>query len=319
MMTQRKMLGVGVVIASASFKCSRLAGPSSGGLSRGEKMKNPNSSTGARTPARDYALGHSDAELDRLAVQARLVDPITRGFFRDAGIVPGMRVLDVGSGVGDVAFLAAGLVGDTGEVVGVDRAPAALVTARERADAMSLRHVSFREGDPADMAFEQPFDAVVGRYVLMFQREPTTMLKKLVAHLRPGGIVVFHEPDWNSARSFPPVPTYDRCCRWIVDTLRLSGADPRMGIKLHATFVAAGLPPPSMRLESVIGGGANSSDQVHFKTDLARTLVPEMERLSVATAREVDAQTLAERVLNEIIGSASVIVGRSEIGAWSRA
>jgi SAM-dependent methyltransferase len=257
--------------------------------------------------------------MDRLKAQARLIDPITRGFFRDAGMVPGMRVLDVGSGAGDVAFLAAGLVGDTGEVVGVDRAPAALVAARERADALTLRHVSFRQGDPADMTFEQPFDVVVGRYVLMFQHDPTSMLRKLVAHVRPRGVVVFHEPDWNSARSFPPVPTYDRCCRWIVDTLRLSGADPRMGIKLHATFVAAGLPAPSMRLESVIGGGANSSDQVHFKTDLARTLVPEMERLSVATAREVDAQTLAERVLNEIIGSASVIVGRSEIGAWSRA
>jgi len=264
-------------------------------------------------------LGHSDGELDRLAVQARLIDPITRGFFHDAGIVPGMRVLDVGSGAGDVAFLAAGLVGDTGEVVGVDRAPAALGVARGRANAMSLRNVSFREGDPADMTFEQPFDAVVGRYILMFQRDPTSMLRKLVAHVRPGGVVVFHEPDWDSVRSFPPVPTYDRCCRWIVETLRLSGVDSRMGIKLHATFVAAGLPAPSMRLESVIGGGANSSDQVHFKTDLARTLVTEMERLGVVTASELDAQTLAVRVLDEIIGSASVVVGRSEIGAWSRA
>jgi len=229
-----------------------------------------------------------------------------------------MRVLDVGSGAGDVAFLAADLVRDMGQVVGVDRAPAALVAARGRADALSLRNVSFREGDPADMTCEQPFDAVVGRYVLMFQHDPTTMLRKLVAHVRPGGVVVFHEPDWDSARSFPPAPTYDRCCQWIVETLRLSGADPRMGVKLYATFVAAGLPAPSMRLESVIGGGANSSDQVYFKTDLARTLVPEMERLGVATEREVDAQTLAERVLDEIIGSASVIVGRSEIGAWSR-
>ena len=121
------------------------------------------------------------------------------------------------------------------------------------------------------------------------------------------------------ARSFPPVPTYDRCCRWIVETLRLSGADPRMGVKLHATFVAAGLPAPSMRLESVIGGGVNSSDHVHLKTDLARTLVPEMERFGVATTGEVEIETLAERVLAEVIANASVIAGRSEIGAWSRA
>jgi hypothetical protein len=71
-----------------------------------------------------------------------------------------------------------------------------------------------------------------------------------------------------------------------------------MGIKLHTTFVAAGLPALSMRLESAIGGGASSSDQVHFKTDLARTLVPEMERLGVVTAGEVNAQTLANRVLD---------------------
>jgi 2-polyprenyl-3-methyl-5-hydroxy-6-metoxy-1,4-benzoquinol methylase len=265
-----------------------------------------------------YVLGHSDRELERLAVQARLVDPITRRFFRDAGIVPGMRVLDVGCGSGDTAFLAADLVGDTGEVVGVDRAPAALVAARARADARSLHNVSFRAGDPADMTFEQPFDAVIGRYVLVFQHDPATMLRKLVAHVRPGGVVAFHEPDFDSERSYPSVPTYDRCCRWVAETLRLSGADPRMGIKLHAMFVAAGLPAPSLRLESVITGGANSADHVQFKTELACTLVPEMERLGVATAGEVDSETLAERVLAEVIATGSVIVGRSEIGAWSR-
>ena len=112
--------------------------------------------------------------------------------------------------------------------------------------------------------------------------------------------------------------TYDRCCRWVAETLRLSGADPRMGIKLYPAFVAAGLPAPSLRLKSVITGGVNSPDHVQFKTDLARTLVPEMERLGVATAAEVDSETLAERMLAEVIARGSVIVGRSEIGAWSR-
>jgi len=264
-----------------------------------------------------YVLGHSDRELDRLAVQARLIDPITRRFFLDAGIVPGMRVLDVGSGVGDVAFLAAELVGARGEVVGTDRALTALAVARDRADARSLHNVSFCQGDPAEMTFEQPFDAVVGRYVLMFQPNPTAILRKLAAHVRPGGVVVFHEPDRDGIRSFPPVPNYDRGCQMVDETFRLSGVDPRMGIKLHAAFVAAGLPAPTMRMEAVIGGGENSSDQVHFEMDVAWTLVPEMERLGVATADEVDIETLAERVLAEVIANSSVIVGRSEIGAWS--
>src|SRR5262249_42415688 len=151
-----------------------------------------------------------------------------------------------------------------------------------------------------------------------FQPDPTAMLQKLVAQVRPGGVVAFHEPDFASERSYPPVPTYDRCCRWVIETLRLSGADPHMGIKLCATFVAAGLPAPSLRLESIITGGANSADHVQFKTELACTLVPEMERLKVATAREVDSETLAERMLAEVMATGSVIVGRSEIGAWIR-
>ena len=72
-----------------------------------------------------YALGHSDRELQRLNVQGRLIGPITRRFFTDAGIGEGMRVLDVGSGAGDVAFLAADLIGATGEVIGTDRSAAA--------------------------------------------------------------------------------------------------------------------------------------------------------------------------------------------------
>jgi SAM-dependent methyltransferase len=278
-----------------------------------------NSSIGDSAGAsQGYVLGHSDRELKRLAVQARLVDPITRGFLRAAGICAGMRVLDVGSGAGDVAFLVADLVGEAGEVIGVDRAAPALATARKRADALSIRNVSFSEGDPVNMKFERRFDAVIGRYVLMFQRDPVAMLRGVTAHVRSGGVVVFHEPDWASARSYPSVPTYDQCCQWIVETLRLSSVDPRMGIKLHSSFVAAGLPEPSMRLESVIGGGESCADQVHFKTDLAYTLVSEMERLGVATEFEVDAETLAERVLRQVVACNGVVVGRSEIGAWSR-
>jgi SAM-dependent methyltransferase len=265
-----------------------------------------------------YVLGHSSQEIDRLATQALLVDPITRRFFREAGIGPGMRVLDVGSGAGDVTFLAAALVGASGEVVGVDRAPAALAAAKERAAARSVANVSFRAGDPASLVFEGSFDAVVGRYVLMFQRDPVAMLRTLARHLRPGGVIVFHEPDWKGARSFPPSRLYDQCCRWIADTFRASGADPHMGVKLYSTFVAAGLPAPSMQLESIVAGGVNCHDAVHFHTDLARTLIPDIERLGVASASEVDIDTLAERVFREVIANNGVIVGRSEIGAWSR-
>src|SRR5262250_2784972 len=81
----------------------------------------------------EYVLGHSERELDRLSVQAKLFEPFTRQLLQEAGLGPGMRVLDVGCGSGDVAFLAADLVGSEGSVVGVDRARAAIRRASARA------------------------------------------------------------------------------------------------------------------------------------------------------------------------------------------
>jgi ubiquinone/menaquinone biosynthesis C-methylase UbiE len=83
--------------------------------------------------AAPYVLGHSAQELQRLTLQARLLAPITRRLLLAAGVASGMRVLDVGSGMGDVAFLAAELVGPAGHVVGADlHLPRSLTPAREQ-------------------------------------------------------------------------------------------------------------------------------------------------------------------------------------------
>jgi SAM-dependent methyltransferase len=270
----------------------------------------------ASTPV--YALGHSTRELERLSTQGHLLEPLTRQLFRDAGIGPGMRVLDVGSGAGDVAFLAADLVGITGEVIGMDRSEAALDIARARAKARSLRNVSFQEGDPFEATFAQPFDAVVGRLVLMYYADPVAALRRLSGHLRPGGVVAFHEPDLNSNKSFPPARTHDRCWQWIAETFRLLGTETRMGMKLHSAFVAAGLPAPSMQIQAIIGAGASASDWLHVVAELTVTLLPEMTGLGVASAGEIGITTLADRLCAENLASGGVVLSPSLIGAWSR-
>ena len=266
-----------------------------------------------------YVLGHTDRELERLSRQARLVGPITREFFIDAGIVPGMRILDVGSGNGDVAFLAAELAGDKGSVVGVDVAPAAILAARRRVEAQSLGNVSFREGDPAGMTFDGHFDAIVGRYVLLFQADAAQMLRRLARWLEPGGVIVFHEPDWSVVRSYPAAPTYDRCCKWIIAAGKLGGSNWNMADRLYGVFRSAGLSAPTMRMKTFIGGGTKVEEWLRAVAELAETLLPAMEKFGVATAAEVDVATLAERMTQELAQTNSVIFGRSEVGAWSRA
>ena len=86
-----------------------------------------------------YVMGHSDFELQRLERQDRLIGPSTRAYLQAAGIARGMRVLDVGSGTGIVAFLAAELVGPTGEVIGIDRAQVAVSAARAGATARGVQ------------------------------------------------------------------------------------------------------------------------------------------------------------------------------------
>jgi SAM-dependent methyltransferase len=267
--------------------------------------------------SRRYVLGHADDELDRLAIQARLIEPITRRFFSAAGITQGMRVLDVGSGIGDIAFLAAELVGEVGEVIGVERAEAALKVARRRAGSLPTGNVTFLDGDPAELTFDRAFDAIVGRYVLMFQPDPAEWLRNLLRHLAPGGVVLFQEPSWTHAFSAPPVPSWQRCCRLVVEALNAGGADPEMGAKLPTVYATAGLPSPKLAMESVIGAGADGVEQVRFTTDLLVTLLPELERLGCVGPGEIDPATLADQVLADLAACGSVFVARSEIGAWA--
>src|SRR5216683_7775510 len=125
----------------------------------------------------DYAFGRSRAEYERLIEQAELFRPLTERMLRAAGIARGMRVLDVGWGVGDVSFLLAALVGPEGSVVGVDLDAEALRLAEERRTAQGITNVEFRESDARSVEAGRFFDAAVGRFVLMFMSDPTAALR----------------------------------------------------------------------------------------------------------------------------------------------
>src|SRR5512141_49981 len=101
--------------------------------------------------ASNYVLGQSDHEYERLMLQSRILRPYTEKFFRAAGLCPGMRVLDVGSGMGDVALLVADIVGPSGSVLGIARDPTALDNASRRTGEQGCSSwVEFQVGDLDD-------------------------------------------------------------------------------------------------------------------------------------------------------------------------
>ena len=95
----------------------------------------------------NYALGSSDHERQRLMRQGDALAEATERLFRRAGIEKGMRVLDVGSGSGDVAILARSLVGEAGEVIGTDRDEQQVAFAGRRARSLGYTNVSFVTSD----------------------------------------------------------------------------------------------------------------------------------------------------------------------------
>jgi ubiquinone/menaquinone biosynthesis C-methylase UbiE len=271
----------------------------------------------ARVDAPQYILGHAAEELDRLIAQAAFYGDLTEHHLRLAGLAPGMRVLDVGCGAGDVSFLAARLVGASGTVIGVDKAPEAVDLARERARMAGLTNVEFLVADVADVRLDQPVDALIGRFVLMYFAEPAAVLRRLLRHLRPGGVVAFQELHAEATTSEPRCPAYEAAVERIRQTVRRAGSDPQAGLKLWHIFREAGLPAPRLLQQARVDGGPASPIYGQL-TQLTRTLLPLMERTGVASAAEVDIETLAERLRDEAVQRNAVMVFPPLIGAWTR-
>ena len=268
-----------------------------------------------KTPT--YALGQEETEQEKLIQQSLFYEALTKEVLVRAGIVTGMRVLDVGCGVGDVSLLMASLVGPTGSVVGVDSSKESLDRVRSRASQANLKNVEFMESDIIGLVLDSLVDAIVGRFVLMFLSDPATTLRQLCEHLRPGGLGVFQEMDISGARMTPPLALCEQVLDWIRGTFQGGGVELDMGSRLFPTISQAGLPESELLLRARVEGSDDSSVYDYMAQTL-RSLLPQPEKLGVTTAEEVQIDSLADRLRKEVREARGVIVLPSLIGAWSR-
>lgn len=233
----------------------------------------------------------------------------------DAGIGPGMRVLDVGCGSGDVSFLIAEKVEADGAVVGIDQSAAALEIARQRQALPGAATPEFFNCDlhhlPASLGL---FDAVVGRRVLMYQAEPVKALRSLARLLLPGGVMVFQEHDSSlTPASLEPFPLHHKAQKWLQRMLVHEGADLHIGFNLHRLFTDAGLKVQSVRAEALV----QTPDCAYGLGDIIRACLPRILAHGVASAREVGIDTLQARLDAERLGSTGIYIGDLAFGAWA--
>ena len=249
-------------------------------------------------------MGRSDEETQRLIEQSQLYDDVTRRFFLRSGIAKGMKVIDVGSGAGDVALTLAEFVGPEGQVVGVDVNPDILKTAQTRADEAGYSNIEFIAGDVRTLELPDDFDAIVGRLVLLYMAEPAEALKKLSTHLRPGGIIAFQDTELALYRTIihPDTPLINQLVEWGLTVFERSGAHLNMGMELYRVFVEAGLPEPTLHFEAPMGG-PEGWPGFEYLANSFRSLVPLMEAYGIATSEEIDIDTLADRIQAEVTTS----------------
>ena len=190
--------------------------------------------------------GYDRDTVERLDHRASVLAPVTRLILQQAGIAPGMRVLDLGTGTGAVARLAAEMVGPTGRVVGLDRAPRALAAAEQRRRADDLTNVSFVEGDVDSWEHDGDFDAVIARLILFHLRDPAAALAHHARSLRPGARVIAMDLDASAVRSVPATPSVTETVEWILRGFQQIGANATMGTRLGSLLESAGLRDPTV-------------------------------------------------------------------------
>lgn len=152
--------------------------------------------------------------------------------------------------------------------------------------------------------------------MLMYLPDPVAALARASALLRPGGLVCVQEGDMAYDWAAPMTPLWTQVRAWFLETLARVSVAPRMGLSLYSTFVAGGLPLPELRLECAAGGAAEAGPWGW--TNVVCGVLPAMEHLGVTTAAEVQPDTLAQRLLDELLAAGGIVTGPPLVGAWAR-
>lgn len=264
-----------------------------------------------------YALGAGEHEIERLDRQSASLDAATRLLLRASGLASGMRVLDLGCGLGHVAAIAADLVGPEGRVVGIDNARKLLDVAASRAH--HRPQLRFEEGNVLDWRDPdcEPFDAIVGRLILFHVADPVAVIRHHAAALRERGLWVALDFDLGACRTEPPTRLFTEAMSWVNGAFMRAGACPTIGSRLSLLLAGAGLTQPQ-------GFGVQS---YHGPDDprgpallgaVVRSLEPRIVDAGLATPEQIDIDSLERRVAAELRKANAVVMLPTLAGAWGR-
>jgi ubiquinone/menaquinone biosynthesis C-methylase UbiE len=196
----------------------------------------------SQTINKDYVLGTHDEEISRLGLQHRVWRPMVLDCWRKAGITTGMRVVDVGAGPGYATIDLAEIVGETGQILAVERSRRFIEAAQRSCQLRQLSQVAFQE---ADIMLEpiraEAYDAAWCRWVASFVSSPATLVQRIRAALKLGGVAVFHEySNYATWQLAPPRPLLEQFVSEVMASWRAQGGEPNVALQFPGLLHEAG-------------------------------------------------------------------------------
>jgi SAM-dependent methyltransferase len=247
-----------------------------------------------------------------------MLRPITERLMQNVKIGPGMRVLDLGCGAGNVSMLAAELVGSTGSVVGIDRSQEVLAVASERAQLAGLRQIRFEQASVQTFSSDEPFDLVIGRYILIHQSDPVDFLRSAARLVKPEGCIAFHEIRLvQTVDSLPYVPLWQLAGNLVEMACQSALPHYNVSNRLIECFSEAGLPQPHLSCETLVGGGVDSPLYA-WMAETLQSFLPQLAKIGIVLSEVVAIETLESSLRAAVVEARSQIVAPAQICAWAR-
>lgn len=197
---------------------------------------------------RNYLLGDSAAEIQRLTLHAQVWEPEAERMLDRIGVPKSARCVDVGCGAMGLLAALSRRVGPEGKVVGIDADAGVLAAARAHVEREGLPNVDLIEGDAFRTGLPRAsFDLVHARFLLSTLGRDEELVGELVALAAPGGAVALEEPDAGSWGCFPEPSSFPVLRETVLAAFRKGGGDFNAGRRAFGLLRDAGLQNVQLR------------------------------------------------------------------------
>ncbi len=246
----------------------------------------------------NYLLAGQPGELERLQLQARVLEPDAEIMLDQIGLHAGWHCLDLGCGAMGVLGPLSRRVKANGKVVGLDVDPKLLDAARVLVEEEGWDNVELREGDALQTHLPPAsFDVVHARFLFAPLRHEEALLREMLALTCPGGVVAIQEPDISAWTYCPAHPTWPKFKDAIIGAYNAGGGNMNAGQQTYGLLCQAGLENVQIRVAVVALPPAHPFLRlaIQFATSLRQRIVEggfltEQELDDAMEACEVSAQ-----------------------------